>query len=100
MNDVIGLLMKEPSLAWKVTVNILGKPANSTEARQAAERVRGSKLVTAMLAARDTSGHAYRKWTGSHWLLSLLADLGYPAGDETIRSTDGGKLRVLVGRAP
>ncbi len=100
MNDVIGMLTKEPSLAWKVTVNILGKPANSTEARQAAERVQGSKLVIAMLAARDTSGHTYRKWTGSHWLLSLLADLGYPAGDETIRPLMEETFRVLVGRAP
>jgi hypothetical protein len=85
MNDVIAKLRQEPSLAWKVTVNILGRPTNSREARQAAESVRGSRLVTAMLAARDTTGNAYRKWTGSHWLLSLLADLGYPAGDESVR---------------
>jgi hypothetical protein len=28
----------------------------------------------------------YRKWTGSHWILSLLADLGCPPGEAALRA--------------
>ena len=85
MNDLVVQLKAEPALAWKVSVNVLGARPDSAAARQAAETTRNSDLVTALLADRDTSGHAYRKWTGSHWLLSILADLGCPAGDESLR---------------
>jgi hypothetical protein len=26
--------------------------------------------------------HAYKKWTGAHWVLATLADIGYPPADE------------------
>jgi hypothetical protein len=85
MNELIEQLKSEPALAWKVTVNILGAQPDSPAARQAAETTRNSPVVSAILAGRDTTGHAYRKWTGSHWLLSILADLGYPPGDGSLR---------------
>ena len=37
-----------------------------------------------MLRMRDDgklTTHPYSKWHGAHWVLSLLADLGYPEGD-------------------
>jgi hypothetical protein len=78
-------LDSEPSLAWKIAVEVRGQPPNSIAASQAAETVRCSPLVTQLLAACDHTGHAYRKWIGAHWTLSLLADLGYPPGDESLR---------------
>jgi len=85
MNELIERLESEPALAWKLSVNILGAPPDSTAARQAAESTRSSALVGSLLAGRDTSGRAYRKWTGSHWLLSILADLGCPPGEAALR---------------
>ena len=85
MNELMEHLKSEPALAWKVSVNILGVRHDSTAARQAAESTCNSALVSTLLAGRDTSGHAYRKWTGSHWLLSILADLGYPPGEDALR---------------
>ena len=85
MNELMEQLKSEPALAWKVTVNVLGAPPDSAAARQAAESTRNSALVETLLAGRDTSGHAYRKWTGSHWLLSILGDLGCPPGEEALR---------------
>jgi hypothetical protein len=85
MNTVIERLGSEPALAWKLAVNVQGQAPDSLPARKAAETVRNSPLATQMLAGRDTSGHAYRKWIGSHWILSLLADLGCPAGDASLR---------------
>ena len=29
--------------------------------------------------------HPYDKWFGAHWVLSILADLGYPEGDESLK---------------
>jgi hypothetical protein len=85
MDQLIEQLKSEPALAWKVTVNILGHAPDSPEAKKAARLVRNSPLVASLIENRDTTGHAYRKWTGSHWLLSLLADLGYPPGDKSLR---------------
>jgi hypothetical protein len=85
MNELMEQLKSEPALAWKLGVNVLGLRPDSAGARQAAEATRNSALVGTLLAGRDTSGHAYRKWTGSHWLLSILADLGCPPGEEALR---------------
>ena len=85
MDHLLDQLRSEPALAWKVTVGILGHAPASAEAQQASLVARRSPLVSALLASRDTTGHAYRKWIGSHWILSLMADLGCPPGDESLR---------------
>ncbi len=85
MSQLIEKLRSEPALAWKTEVNVLGPGQGSSTAVQAAEIVRRSQIVTGLLSGRDTTGHAYKKWNGSHWTLSLLADLGYPPGDVHLR---------------
>ncbi len=84
-DETLLFLQNEPALAWKMAVNLQGRGTDSTEAQQAAKEVRNSPLVRTLLENRDNTGHAYRKWTGSHWILSLLADLGSQAGDESLR---------------
>ena len=106
------LLDSEPALAWKAAVLVRGLAPDSPEAKKAAETVRRSPLITALIEGRDRTGNMYRKWTGSHWVLSLLADLGCPPGDPALRPLmnevlDGWlspehirkHLRVLKGRA-
>jgi hypothetical protein len=85
MNSVHEDLALEPALAWKVAVNLRESSPDSSEAKQASQTVRSSPLVQQLLASRDATGHAYSKWTGSHWILSLLADLGYPTGDPALQ---------------
>jgi hypothetical protein len=85
MDEPIAPLAAEPALAWKLSVPVSGADPASAAGRAAARSVRAAPLVTDLLARRDRSGHAYRKWTGSHWVLSLLADLGCPPGDESLR---------------
>jgi hypothetical protein len=85
MSQTVEQLNSEPALAWKVTVNVLGGAPDSSAAKKAAEVSRHSPLVAQLLAGGDTTGHAYRKWIGSHWTLSILADLGCPAGDISLR---------------
>jgi hypothetical protein len=85
MTEPISQLESEPALAWKLAVGVRGLAPDSPAARQAALAVRRSPLVTALLDNLDDTGRAYRKWTGAHWILSLLADLGCPPGDESLR---------------
>ncbi|MGA2505015.1 MAG: hypothetical protein ABSG01_13065 [Anaerolineales bacterium] len=86
MSQPVDQLNSEPALAWKVAVNVLGAEPDSDGARKAAKTVRSSPLVTQLLSVCDMDGRAYRKWIGTHWILSLLADLGCPPGDDSLRS--------------
>ena len=85
MDNAIEQLRQQPALAWKVEVNILGKGVDSSEASRACTQVRDASLVKTLIATCDLQHSAYKKWDGAHWVLSLLGDLGYPAGDETLR---------------
>jgi len=85
MDNLIQTLEREPALSWKVAVNIQGSRESSPAAAQAAERVRKAPLVKALITTCARSRSAYKKWDGAHWVLSLLADLGYPAGDACLR---------------
>jgi hypothetical protein len=46
-------------------------------------------LLQSLLSGRDIDGrlpfHPYDKWFGAHWILSILADLGYPEGDVSLK---------------
>jgi len=85
MDNGIEQLRQQPALAWKVAVSILGKGDDSPEANRAHAEVRDAPLVKALIATCDRQRSAYKKWDGTHWVLSILGDLGYPAGDETLR---------------
>jgi hypothetical protein len=85
MNQPIEQLNSEPALAWRVAVDVLGQVPDSSAAQKAARITRHSPLVAQLLSGRNTTGLAYKKWNGSHWTLSLLADLGCPSGDESLR---------------
>ena len=50
--------------------------------------IQTSPTFTTLLSERTPEGtiprHAYFKWKGAHWVLSILADLGYPPGDQSL----------------
>ena len=79
------LIEQEPALRYKWEVNVLGLDTGLS----AGETVRDSELVKSLIAACLTDGkpvhHPYKKWIGGHWVLSLLADLGYPPGDNLLK---------------
>jgi hypothetical protein len=72
---------EEPSIRLKVRAAILGEDAS-------AEEVRRSPRTRALLSERRADGmipqHPYTKWTGAHWVLVMLAEIGYPPGDEQL----------------
>lgn len=90
MDSVINKLLDtdEPSVRYKVMVHVLGHDAETAECQQLRQEIKTSPRVQKLLAECDVAGDAppgpYRKWTGTHWVLANLADIGYPSGDETL----------------
>lgn len=84
----------EPSIRWKVTTGVLGEPPDSPAVKSLQSEIRNSIRVRALLSHRIGRGHragqlepvgdVYAKWQGAHWVLSHLADIGYPSGDESL----------------
>lgn len=78
----------DPSIRYKTLVDVLGHEPESAGARQAREEIRTSERVQRMLSFCAPSGRmpgaAYAKWSGDHWLLAQLADIGYPSGDPAL----------------
>ena len=85
MDEVIEVLRRQPALAWKVAVRLLGVRESSAEASRARQQVRQAPLVQALIDGCDCQHDVYKKWDGRHWILSILGDLGVPAADESLR---------------
>lgn len=68
----------EPALRRVVLQEILGQPWSGGS-------VTGGRIVGSLLAGQRADGsfgvHPYRKWTGAHWRLVSLVDLGVTATD-------------------
>jgi hypothetical protein len=68
-------------------MELLGEPRDSASNRSLQTRVRDSSRVKLLLSERQDGVipyHPYAKWFGAHWVLSVLADLRYPAGDTSL----------------
>lgn len=78
------LASRDPSVRYLTLVDVLGMPHRSSELREARERIPRGARVRALLRGQRRDGgfgvHAYSKWTGAHWRLVSLVELGVPAG--------------------
>jgi hypothetical protein len=78
----------KPAVRFKILVNVLDKELKSIEIINLREEIKVSQQVRLLLSERGEDGkipfHPYRKWYGAHWVLSILADIGYPQGDESL----------------
>jgi hypothetical protein len=89
-NPIITRLLnsEEPSVRYQTLVSVLGEKPDTREAREAREGIRTSSRVACLLSQRGADGRipgsVYAKWTGAHWVLAMLADLGYPPGDDSL----------------
>ena len=92
MAEIIHKLLEldEPSVRWKVRVNVLGEDAASPAIRELQDEIRTSPRVKKLLSERAADGTIphppYSKWYGAHWVLAALADIGYPRGDAALAS--------------
>ncbi len=84
------LASAEPSVRWKVRTRVLGESPDSPAVVGLCQEIKESDRVKMLLSNRNAAGqlepvrNVYAKWQGAHWVLSHLADLGYPAGDESL----------------
>ncbi len=78
----------EPSVRYICKRDLLGEDPATSGMRSLQEEIRNSNRVRAMLERRGANGrfpwHAYSKWIGAFWTLLLLAEIGYPAGDQSL----------------
>jgi hypothetical protein len=78
----------EPAVRYRTLTGIFGLDPSSDEAFRAREDIRGSQRVRMLLSLRDADGRIplkpYNKYCGAHWVLKILADLGYPPGDSSL----------------
>ena len=78
----------EPSVRFKVLVNVLGKKLESARIKKLQREIKSSPRVKLLLLERGKDGkipvNPYKKWYGAHWVLASLADIGYPPGDESL----------------
>ena len=90
MADLLQLLSdsSEPALRYRARVLLAPQPPPPGEVIGLREAIRTSERVRQLLAERTPEGSIplppYNKWRGAHWVLMILAELGYPPGDESL----------------
>ena len=81
----------EPSVQWKVRTKVFGEERKSPLINALEAEIRESDRVRKLLSNRNADGQivvekgVYAKWQGAQWALSTLADIGYPAGDDSLQ---------------
>lgn len=84
INPLINCLLNhaEPAIRYKTRVHFLGEDPSDPDLVNLREQIRFSPIVHRLLSERDPDGridhHPYKKWNGSHWILTHLAELEYP----------------------
>jgi hypothetical protein len=78
----------EPSIKYKTLTGIYGLSESLPEVNKARESIRSCERARSLLMHRNRNGeidcHPYKKWQGAHWVLSILAEMGYPPGDASL----------------
>jgi hypothetical protein len=90
MTEVLKNLLSsdDPCVRYRTLVDVCGFSQKSPQAQQEQAAIRSSRRVKSLLSYRDQSGRirgrVYAKYTGAHWTLADLADIGYPPGDSSL----------------
>lgn len=78
----------EAYIRYKISRHVVGKADNSREVRILRDEVKDSVLAKTLLIEQDDDGRIpldpYDTWRGAHWVLAILADLGYPRNDQAL----------------
>jgi hypothetical protein len=87
MTGIVDVVLKsdEPSVRWKVRTRVLGEEPTSRSIRALQEEIRTSPRARRLIDGQAAENRGtYVKWSGRHWVMISLADLGYPAGDPAL----------------
>jgi len=104
-NSAVNWLLEsdDPSIRYLTLTEILDRPSNSKEVLSAKKQIPNGPVVKTLLAGQRGDGgfgvHPYQKWTGAHWRLVSLVELGIPTGfRRAVKATDL-VLKWLLGEA-
>ena len=83
----------DPSVRYLTLTKILDRPSDSREVLVAKKQIPNGPVVKTLLSGQRADGgfgvHPYQKWTGAHWRLVSLVELGIPPGFRpAIKATD------------
>jgi hypothetical protein len=74
----------DPSIRYLILTEILDRPSDSKEVVAAKKQIPNGPTVKTLLSGQRADGgfgvHPYQKWTGAHWRLVSLVELGIPSG--------------------
>lgn len=85
-NPGVGFLLdsRDPSVRFFTLTDIIEKPTDAPEVEKTKKLVtKGPRVKTLLQGQRPDGGfgvHPYQKWTGAHWRLVSLIELGIPEG--------------------
>src|SRR2546428_145357 len=93
----------DPSIRYLTLTDLLGRPSDSREVLAAKKKIPDGSIVKTLLSGQRADGgfgvHPYQKWTGAHWRLVSLVELGIPTGFRpAVKATDL-VLKWLFGEA-
>ena len=93
----------DPSIRYLTLTDVLGQPSDSREVLAAKKQIPKGLLVKKLLSGQLVDGgfgvHPYQKWTGAHWRLVSLVELGIPPRFRpAVKATDL-VLKWLLGEA-
>lgn len=100
--SAIGWLLKsrDPSLRYLTLTQVLEEPEDSDRVQAEKKRVLNGPRVQALLTGQEKDGgfgvHPYQKWTGAHWRLVSLVELGIPPGHRAALKAADQVLRWLT----
>jgi hypothetical protein len=93
----------DPSIRYLTLTEVLDRPEDSKEVLAAKKQIPNGPVVKTLLSGQRADGgfgvHPYQKWTGAHWRLVSLVELGIPPGFRpAVKATDL-ILKWLLGEA-
>ena len=93
----------DSSICYLTLTEILDKPSDSKEVLAAKRQIPSGPIVQTLLSGQRADGgfgvHPYQKWTGAHWRLVSIVELGIPSGFRpAVKATDL-VLKWLLGEA-
>ena len=92
---------ENPSIRYFALKDLLDEPSNSTRLRAEQAKISGGLFVRSLLSGQQADGgfgvHPYAKWTGAHWRLVSLVELGIPTRHPKAVKMAGPVLEWLTG---
>ncbi len=103
--DVLPWLLasEEPAIRYLTLRHLLEEPNDNPQVREAEARILDGPRVRALLSGQRADGgfgvHPYKKWTGAHWRLVSLVELGVPSGEPRATAAAEHVLEWISGRS-